>query len=306
MAAETRQILDTLLRSAGTAPIPHSKTPQVSAAAGQAAIPPAVDPPQSPVSAAPFEQSAPDTIVRTRLEKHGGAIAPELGSQTIPVKSHVRAAPGAAAAKPVEKEKQPVTAEAIVREYGKNERQTTHRALFVGSLVNSWLIHQPERPADEQLDRASALKILRRKLLQAKFDHRSCRIDRDLRCYHAARLLGGDADSLAISAIREILPLIRRDRETSRWELLPNHAEACRGLWARMLAERISADAVRQEVDRILHPNPLPLETQRKKSRLSRLHKTLAELSIEELKQVVRWTKAELAKSQPASSPAAA
>jgi hypothetical protein len=223
------------------------------------------------------------------------------------VKGYVRSAPGTAGEKPVEKEKLPITREAIVKEYGKNERQTTRRILFVGGLVHNWILRQPDRPANEQLDRASALKILRRALIEARYDRRSCRVDRDLRCYHVARLLGGEAESLSISAIREMQPLIERlKNEAERWQLVPAYAEAAGNLWSRMLQEKLSGDAVRIEVEKLLHPNPLPLESQRKKSRLSRLRKTLAELSIEELKQVVRWSKAELAKSQPGSSPAAA
>ena len=179
--------------------------------------------------------------------------------------------------------------------------------MFVGRLVHIWIQRQPERPTDEQLDRASALKILRKALIEAKYDRRSCRVDRDLRCYHVARLLGGDAESLSISAIREMQPLVERDKTAiERWQLVPAYAEAAKALWARMLAEKLSGDAVRLAVDKILHPNPLPLETQRKKSRLARLLKILPVLSIEELAQLIRRAKEERAKSQPSSKPAAA
>ena len=233
----------------------------------------------------------------------------------VPVKSHVRAAPGTAVAEPAAEkgvnERLPVTREAIVKEYGKNERQSTRRTLFVGRLVHIWIQRQPERPADEQLDRASALKILRKALTDAKYDRRSCRVDRDLRCYHVARLLAGDAESLSISAIREMQPLVERDKTGDKtaiehWQLVPAYAEAAKALWARMLAEKLSGDAVRLAVDKILHPNPLPLEVQRKKSRLARLLKILPVLSIEELAQLIRRAKEERAKSQPGSKPAAA
>jgi len=175
----------------------------------------------------------------------------------VPVKPHLRSAPGTAG-----KEKLPVTAEVIVAEYGKSERQSTRRALFTGGLVQSWLNRQPERPADEQLDRASALKVLRRKLLDARCDRRSCNIDRDLRCYHAARLLAGEAESLSISAIRQILPLLGRD-EGQRWQLLPAYAEEAKALWARMLAERLSSTVVRAEVARILPRRSLSIRKRR-------------------------------------------
>ena len=93
------------------------------------------------------------------------------------------------------------------------------------------------------------LKILRKALIDAKYDRRSCRVDRDLRCYHVARLLAGEADSLSISAIREMQPLIERDRTAiERWQLVPAYAEQAKALWARMLAEKLSGDAVRLAV----------------------------------------------------------
>ena len=277
-------------------------------------LPPAAAKPPKPASAAPaVTSSAGEEIQIAEVWSRGdkfarGALAnPSAGPSgvstadlpaRVPVKGYVRSAPGTAGEKPVEKEKLPITREAIVKEYGKNERQTTRRILFVGGLVHNWILRQPDRPANEQLDRASALKILRRALIEARYDRRSCRV---------ARLLGGEAESLSISAIREMQPLIERlKNEAERWQLVPAYAEAAGNLWSRMLQEKLSGDAVRIEVEKLLHPNPLPLESQRKKSRLSRLRKTLAELSIEELKQVVRWSKAELAKSQPGSSPAAA
>ncbi|MGO9115751.1 MAG: hypothetical protein ACLP9L_41625 [Thermoguttaceae bacterium] len=216
--------------------------------------------------------------------------------ELVPVKAHLRPTPGS---KPAEKT--PITAEAIVKEYGRNERHTTHRALFVGGLVHSWLLRQPERPADEQLDRSSALKVLRRKLLEAKYDRRSCRIDRDLRCYHAARLLGGEAESLSISAIREVLPLIERHKESQRWQLLPAYAEVTKLLWARMLAEKLSGDVVRVEVRKILPARSLPMR--RKKVRLAAILRAVPALKREELLALTRRCEEELAKgSQPAAA----
>ena len=280
-----------------------TRPPQPSAPASADTSPPALAIPPKPASAAPAVE------VWERGDKHARGVYVEAPG-LVPVKGHVRAAPGTAVAETAEKgvnERLPVTREAIVKEYGKNERQSTRRTLFVGRLVHIWIQRQPERPADEQLDRASALKILRKALIDAKYDRRSCRVDRDLRCYHVTRLLGGEAESLSISAIREMQPLVERDKTASeRWQLVPAYAEAAKALWARMLAEKLSGDAVRLAVDKILHPNPLPLEVQRKKSRLARLLKILPVLSIEELAQLIRRAKEERAKSQPGSKPAAA
>ena len=97
--------------------------PAVTTPTSAAAAPLPPGPPAELPAAAASSAHADDSLVRTRPEKNGGAIAPGV----IEVRPHQRSAPGAAG-----KEKQPVTAEVIVREYGKNERQTTHRAALRG------------------------------------------------------------------------------------------------------------------------------------------------------------------------------
>ena len=235
----------------------------------------AANPPSEPsprlASAAPVDL---DDLVRTRLEKNGGAIYVE---EPVPNRTPAPAAVAAA------KEKQPVTLALIVEMYGITERKNTRRHLLQGQTVATWILKQPEL-LGQKLDRASALKMIGRALLAAHRDRRTCRPDRDLRCWYVARLLGGEAESLSIAAIREMQPLIERDKtpvierdktseserdKTSesepreRWQLLPAHAEQARALWARMLDGHLSADQVRDEVHKILPAKTLSIRKHR-------------------------------------------
>jgi hypothetical protein len=173
----------------------------------------------------------------------GAAATPEL----VEVKGHVRAAPGAA-----DKEKKPVTLEVIIEEYSKLLRLTTRRHIFLGSLVSSWITRQPDRPAKEQLPRAAAIMVIEQRLATEGLDPGECNANRDLKCFHTTRLLGGDFGSLAFSAIRHVHKLVERDKTTERWRLRPEHADQARALWVRMLKEHLTAAAVKIEVDKII------------------------------------------------------
>jgi hypothetical protein len=163
------------------------------------------------------------------------------------------------------KEEPPVTAALIVEECGKRIRRSTRDSLFIGSLVYRWILKQPERAPDCQFGRNGALEHLREKLLAAKYDEGSCRVDRDLRCYHLVNQLG-EAKGLAISAIRHLLPLLEKEQAKERPKLKTAYADAARALWQRMHAEKLTAAAVRIEVLRILPAKP-PRDDRRQKSR---------------------------------------
>ena len=120
-----------------------------STAADQAAPGPALPLGPQAATAGDRPSGERDPIVRTRPERYGRAIAPdELPGQEapppVPVKAHVRSAPGTAAAAPAA-EKPPVTLDAIVEQYRRTLRYTTRRHISMGSLVDSWLRKQPER-----------------------------------------------------------------------------------------------------------------------------------------------------------------
>ena len=197
-----------------------------STAADQAAPGPAL--PLSPQAAPAGDRPSGerDPIVRTRPERYGRAIAPdELPGQEapppVPVKAHVRSAPGTAAAAPAA-EKPPVTLDAIVEQYRRTLRYTTRRHIYMGGLVDSWLRKQPER--QEQLPRAAAMIVIEQRFASEKLDAAECRPHRDLKCYHAARLLGGDGESVVWSALRHVLKLVER-RDYDHWQLRPASAD---------------------------------------------------------------------------------
>jgi len=182
-----------------------------------------------------------------------GAMPDPTGTLAAPavvaVKSHSRAAPGTAA---VEKEKSPVTLDAIIAEYRKTVRMTTRRHVFLGMLVDSWIRRQPNRPAKEQLPRAAAIMVIEQRIATEGLDPGECNANRDLKCFHTTKLLGGAFEALAFSAIRHVHKLVERDKETERWRLRPETADQARGLWARMLSEHLTVTAVKLEVDKIL------------------------------------------------------
>jgi hypothetical protein len=220
----------------------------------------------SPPAASPqVKHAAPaaggDTIVRTKLEKYGGAIAPDVTDQVLTdvvvkrpgaapepeapasdattVKTHTRKPP------------QPTTLEVVLEQF----RLYELRPLSIGKFCAEWLAHQPELPADQQLPRSEALKRIRTGLAQQDQVTLAARLDRFIACYWIATELGWtSAWKLRYAAIRELLPLFGRNAATEEYCLRPDKAEATRALWNRMLDEHLTAIAVRDEVRKIRPP----------------------------------------------------
>ena len=278
----------------------------------------------SPPAASPqVKHAAPaaggDPLVRTSPEKYGRAIAPDVtgprlpapaesplkahdvvlgGPGEIPVKAHVR---NAAA---VPKEEPEPTADLIVEECGKRIRRSTRDSLYIGSLVYRFILKQPERPADAQFGRKGALEHLRGKLLAARLDEGSCRVDRDVRCYHLVHVFGGDSKGVNISVIRSMLPLLGKEEGKDRPALKEATAQAAKILWVRAVNEKLTAAAVRLEVLKLL-PAKQPRDDRQRKSRQAvTVLRLLPLLSVEELAEVIRAAK--LARSTVKEQPAAA
>ena len=99
-------------------------------------------------------------------DEAAGAAAIAAGDvHLVPVKNHVRTAPG-------EKQKPPLTLDRLVKEYATEQRQTTERAIRLGRLSDAWIRVQGERPENCKLDRPSAVKAICRALVEAKVDRR--------------------------------------------------------------------------------------------------------------------------------------
>jgi hypothetical protein len=205
-----------------------------------------------------------DPIVWQRGDKYArGAILQEVSAETPSGPARISttqppsllASTSAALPPSPAAAKKPVTLDLIIEQYRLAVRVTTQRHLYCGRLVSHWIRRQPERPAAEQLPRAAAIMVIERRIKAEGLD--GCRPNRDLRCYQASRLFGGDAEKLAISAIREITRLIERVTELQgeRWRILPAHCDAARELWAKMLDGKMTREMIKAEVDRIL-PRP--------------------------------------------------
>jgi len=237
-------------------------TPPANAAGGHA--------PVKPAAAAALI----DPLVRTRVEKYGGAIAPEVVGQAlsveVPVKAHTRTVPAPPA---VEKLLivEPVTLDMLVAEFRKTQRITTQRVLLLGALCERWIRQQLlERTA---LDRATAVKKIRETLAEARLEKKEARVDLYVRCHWVAVLLGGWRDDsqecrvasneLAFSALRLFPILIERDPKSDRWQLTAKYAEAAKALWARAVKKRLPASVVNEELSKIVPARTIPIRKHR-------------------------------------------
>jgi len=211
---------------------------------------------------------------------------------TVEVAGHVRAAPG-------EKQKQPLTLDALIGEFACDQRQTVVRAVRLGRLADQWIRCQVERPEESKLDRASAVKLIVRKLAEAHVDRRTARVDRYIRVFWVSKLFGGNAQDLSFSCLREMQPLIERDCATEEWRIVPAHATAAVALWERILAEKLTSDQVRGAVRAILPPRTMPIR--KGKIKFSSLLKLVATVSATERAAILRrWQEEDARASQPA------
>jgi len=305
MGENPSRIQSTISRFFGSSPepAPAAAAPRTISERGPAS-PPAPAKLEEPAAAGPVraDDIGPDVWHRGDRYAHGvlTAVAAEISPATsgpaaamIPVKPHLRAAPGTAGAKA----EVAVTLDVIVGEFSTAQRKSTVRAIQLGRLCDVWIRQQSERPADAKLDRPSAITAIAKRLADAKIDRPA--VGRLIRCYWVARLFGGKAEEISFSALRELQPLIERDRQTEEWRIVPAHAAAARSLWARALLEHISADAVRLLVRQILPPKSLKI---RKKIRLVVLLRQIAAMSRDERIAWIRRCEEENARSSQPSA----
>ncbi len=259
---------------------PAGASPTSPAAAG--VVPPGAVPP----GAVPYGHGAGYRVPPADLAKP----TDQAPTAVVPVKAHLRNVPAQPAA-----EKSliagAVTLEMLVAEFRRAQRISTQRVLLLGALCERWVRQQ--LAARTALDRATAIKKIREELAAAKLEKKECRVDLYIRCHAAAVLLGKwEAEShdsrqasneLAFSALR-LFPLLI-ERKGNTWQLIPAHAEAARALWARAIAEKLSAHAVDEEITRILPARTIAIK-RRRPVRLSMIEKLLARLKPEDLPKV--------------------
>jgi hypothetical protein len=190
----------------------------------------------------------------------------------LPLKAHGRKPP------------QPATLEIVLEQF----RLYELRPLTIGKFCVQWLQHQPELAADKQLPRGEALRRIREGLAKQDQVTLAARLDRFIACYYVATVLGWeDAWKLRYAAIRELLPLFGRNAALEEYELRPERAAATRALWSRMLAEHLTAEAVRAEVRKIRPPQVLRLHG--RSGRLATIRRDLKRLKArEDLLEVIR------------------
>ena len=228
------------------------------------------------VSAAPADSL--DDLVRTRPEKHGGAIfVEELVSIRTP-----RKAPQAEA----DCEEKLLTKQILLEKF----RRFESRPLHLGRLCFVWIENKP--------DRAQALKCLKADLVADDQVGAATRVNSYLAIYWVARLLGWeDAQDLRVAAIRELRRLIARNAATEEWQLRTVCEPAARGLWARMVAERLPAAVVRSEVRKIRPSRALKIGG--RSGKLAKLLKDIRRYPEQDLEAIVRACQDRLACIRP-------
>ena len=295
-----------------------SRASQASAAA---AIPPAgISPsavsaaPELPEGAKPYLKGAgfhvPPGTANGPVQVSGERcqVSGEQSPAPIPVKAHVRNVPAQ------EKSLLPesLTIDVVIAEYQRAQRITVQRVLLLGLLSEEWIRRQAGRPAEDQLDRATALKKIRDQLARAKVEKKEARVDLFVRCYWVARLFSGwsagsqdsraAANTLAFSALRLFPILLQRDRASDTWQLIPRYAEAGKALWSRAVAEKLSAATIDAELSKIVPARSLPIRRHRP-IRLGTIEKLLARLKPADLPKVHELVEQVRAKaSQPAAA----
>ena len=204
-----------------------------------------------PVPAAPPSPAAALPIARPAGEvARAPTVSPPTAAETA-VKAHLRKPP------------QPPTLEFLLDQF----RLFESRPLSLGKSCALWLNHQPELPIESQLPRGEALRRIREGLVKQDQATYATRLDRFIAAYFVALELGWEeAWRVRYSCVRELLPLFGRNAATEEYQLRPERADATRALWRRIVDQRLTASAVREQVGKIM-----PRKTVRMHGRSGRL-----------------------------------
>jgi hypothetical protein len=253
-----------------------------------------------------------DPIVRTRVEKYGGAIATDLAMAGDPLVKPPAGVTGPAVAK---KPQRQLTLDFLIEQYKENAELRTYRVLRLGCLTDRYIREQSDRPANEKLDRASCVRVIRRRLAEEHVEKEDARVDLYIRCYQAARLLSGwglrdgdckEAEGLSYSVVRLFPVLCERDRSSEAWRILPATAAAAKALWGRAVQEHLSAAAVDAAISQILPERDSPAKQPARSRQAQTVLRILPHLSVEELTEIIRAAREERSKVKDAPAPAMA
>jgi hypothetical protein len=133
-----------------------------------------------------------------------------------------------------------ITKERVLEEV----RRADLRPLWIGRYASLW--------AGTCADRNEALKELRADMVREHYLSAAARLDGFIAAYFVCWTLGwDDAQSLVFDAIKQLRRLVALNVATGEYQFRRHCEKPARSLWARMVRTRMSAAAVRAEVDKI-------------------------------------------------------
>ena len=183
------------------------------------------------------------------------------------------------------------TKEEVLEEF----RRADLRPLWLGRLAYLW--------SNSRDDRAAALKELKGDLVREDLVTAAGRLDQFITIYWVVRLLGWDeAQGLRVAAIRELRRLVARNAATEEFAFRRRCEKPAQALWRRMVRERLTAAAVKAEVDRI-RPSKPGLKMHGRAGAVIKLVKEVGRLRKEaELMEVIRAAQQRLEAIRPAAT----
>jgi hypothetical protein len=133
-----------------------------------------------------------------------------------------------------------ITKERVLEEV----RRSDLRPLWIGHYAALWSGTCPDRQA--------ALKELKADMVQEQYVSAAARLDGFIAAHFVAAALGWDeAQSMVFDAIKQLRRLVALDVTSGDYKFRRNCEAPARKLWRRMVATRMTAAAVKAEVDRI-------------------------------------------------------
>jgi hypothetical protein len=206
------------------------------------------------------------------------ADAPPASAPPLP-ESHPAGADAAAAFPAAAK----LTLSRLVAEWLEADRGSAARVVRLGWLADQWIAQQ----ARHAVARPDAVRRIVERLREEGLRGELLRVNRVVALYWLAHLFGYKAaKGLPLSTLRAMLPLIKRQPRTGLWVVRAAKAAEAKALWARIVAQKPTAAAVRAEVSKLRPPRLAP--PSRRKAARHLVLKRLADLNPDDLAYVVQ------------------
>ena len=144
-----------------------------------------------------------------------------------------------------------ITLGLLVAAWIKGDTEASARVIRMGQMADAWLADQ----ADHAVARPNAIRHLVDRLKTEGLRGESLRVSRIVAISWVGRLFGySRAKTLPLSTLRALLPLIKRQPRSGKWQIRAMLKDRALALWVRIGAECLSAAAVRDEVTRLRPP----------------------------------------------------